>query len=497
MMNRMQLSAMIAALAMVFGPGLVEAANDPKVRAAFVLLSQSDSGRTVPMVRVILDGADAPCPSLESEKGEGAVLPMSPRVNPDRKNFPVTVCEAVYPASGAMRVKGEKILLPGLPASSEHVAVFGDTGCKPKDQHGCKEDSKKHWPLQRMAEAAAAADPAPDLVLHMGDYNYRGTPGNIQVNGKKVRVYDAGDNTPNLDCKLSGPYVGQNSVGSDSPDNWGNWWKDFFEPSAKLLGAAPWVFARGNHELCSRAGPGWFYFLDSSSNLLDGGTGQLSCPPAESATPLIFHAPYRVDLGELSVVVLDSANACDQGDLNQAHFDHQFKEVAELVGQAPPKSNAIWLQMHRPLWAVRKADDNTPEDDRDPSGQYSFIDKTLQTAYAKHPLPKQVHLVVSGHMHRFQAIGFPPLGDLKRPPQLVVGNGGVALAGNDPKDPFSFPIDGMAGSGFGLSEFGYMEIELTDSGTWKGHLLDRKGTLLAKCDSTLQYQTGVCEPTAE
>ena len=48
------------------------------------------------------------------------------------------------------------------------------------------------------------------------------------------------------------------------------------------LAAAPFLYARGNHELCSRAGPGWFYFLDASTKL-DGGT-QLSCPPQTSET---------------------------------------------------------------------------------------------------------------------------------------------------------------------------------------------------------------------
>ena len=491
----MQTSAIVLASAMVFASGIAEAGKDPKVRAAFVLLAQSGAGQTVPMARVILDGSDASCPSLEPKKGKGADLSMSPRVNPDKKNFPVTVCEALYPASGAMKIKGEKIVLPKLPKSSERVTVFGDTGCKPGDQNGCKEDSKKHWPLKRMADAAAGK-PKPNLILHMGDYNYRGTPGHIQVNGEKVRVYDAGDNTPHLDCKLAGPYFGQNSVGSDSPDNWDNWWKDFFQPSAKLLQAAPWIFARGNHELCSRAGPGWFYFLDSGSDLLEGGTGQFACPSAESADPLVFHPPYRVDMGGLSVVVLDSANACDQGNLHQAHFDQQFEKIAKLVGRVP-ESNAIWLQMHRPLWAVKKAVDPAPQGDLDPSGQYSFIDKTLQTAYAKHPVPKQVHLVLSGHMHRFQAIGFPSSGDQQRPPQLVVGNGGVALAGNHPKNPFSFPMDGITGTGFGLSEFGYMEIELAGSGAWKGRLLDRKGDTLAKCDSALKYKTGVCKPASK
>lgn len=481
---------------MVAGPVISGEDRYPEVKAAFVLLAPAGSGQTVSMARAIVDGVGAPCPTLRPEDGKGAALSLSPRANPDKNAFPVTVCEAIYPASGPMRVTGSEIVLPQIPVAVERVTVFGDTGCKPSDRQGCNEDGEKRWPLRKMADTAAASDPPPDLILHMGDYNYRGTPGSIRIDGKKVRVYDAGDNTPNLDCKLSGPYVGQNSPGSDTPDTWESWWKDFFEPAGKLLAAAPWVFARGNHELCSRAGPGWFYLLDAGSGLLDGGTGQLSCPSAESLEPLIFRPPYRVDLGKLSVLVLDSANACDQGDLHQGHFDDQFEEIAGLVGEAP-ESNAVWLQSHRPLWGVRKADADTPPGDRDPSGRYGVIDRTLQTAYAKRPVPKPVHLVLSGHMHRFQAIGFAASGDERRPAQLVVGNGGVALDHNHPKDPFSFPIDGMTGSGFGLSEFGYMEIELDDSAAWKGRLLGDKGDTLAKCDSTLQYKTGVCEPATK
>jgi len=38
-----------------------------------------------------------------------------------------------------------------------------------------------------------------------------------------------------------------------------------------------------------------------------------------------------------------------------------------------------------------------------------------------------------------------------------------------------------------------MEIEIGDSGAWKGRLLGRTGDALAKCDSTLKYEMGVCE----
>lgn len=207
----------------------------------------------------------------------------------------------------------------------------------------------------------------------------------------------------------------------------------------------------------------------------------------------MFQPPYRVDLGGISIVALDSANACDQGSLHQKYFDRQFAEIQSLVGKTPA-SNRVWLHTHRPLWAVKQADSTTPKQDLDPSGSYEIIDHTLQQAYAMHPLPRPVQLVLSGHMHRFQAIGFPPTGNDQRPPQLVVGNGGVALAGNHPKQPFSLSIDGMTGIGFGISEFGYMTVQLGYGDGWKGQLLDRKGKKMAECDSSRLTKTGICAP---
>ncbi len=69
------------------------------------------------------------------------------------------------------------------------------------------------------------------------------------------------------------PLLSQNSTGNPDADAWEAWWLDFFQPAGDLLTAAPWVFARGNHELCSHAGPGWFYFLDASSELPEAAAG--------------------------------------------------------------------------------------------------------------------------------------------------------------------------------------------------------------------------------
>jgi hypothetical protein len=490
-MRRMTPPLSAATIVAVLAPALA-LANEPTpgtVLAAYTVLAPDKHGATVAIARAIVQGIDSSCPRLTPLSGSAASVATVARKNPDPKNFPIVVCEAIV--STGMQVAGGQQRVPGPPQKADALAVVGDSGCKPADQDGCTLGSKS-WPFQQIAHSAAAAKP--DIVLHMGDYNYRGTPGHVTINGQKQAVYDAGDNTGSVSCQLAGPYHGQNSQGSADPDRWNNWWLDFFQPAAELLAAAPWVIARGNHELCSRAGPGWFYLLAPGSDSKGVETGQPLCPSAESDKPLLFGAPYRLDLPGLSVLVLDSANACDQGDLHQAHFDRQFESIQKLLAQAPDKA-LLTLVSHRPLWAVDKADDTTAPGHTDPSGAYAIIDQTLQRAYRKYPLPRSVDLVLSGHMHRFQAIGFARDTKTPYPDQLVVGNSGVSLAHNHPAKPFLFPIDGLTGTGFGLSEFGYMTLAPSRKHGWKGTLRDPGGNQLASCEGGKgAKKTGPCVP---
>ncbi len=94
----------------------------------------------------------------------------------------------------------------------------------------------RQWPFAAIARKAA--DLKPDLVIHVGDYLYRGE----RVSGElmpDVRGTPFGDNWPEKK----------------------RWAADFFTPAQPLLAAAPWVFVRGNHEDCQRAGPGWTRLL--------------------------------------------------------------------------------------------------------------------------------------------------------------------------------------------------------------------------------------------
>lgn len=452
------------------------------VLASYVLLAETPEQGTQPLARVVLDGETASCPELESD---GDSIPTRPRKNPH--GFPVRVCEARLPwgrafrVAGTDRVAGAEVALPAARRDPGRIVIFGDTGCEAKD---CGD--RPASPFAALASRAAALDPPPDLVLHAGDYNYRGTGSHVSFDGESLAVYDAGDDAPeDPQCQLEGRYASLNAGYSTEPDSWDNWRLDFFEPARDLLAAAPWVVTRGNHELCSRAGPGWFYFLDPGT-----GEGELTCPdqggdtpPEDGAWPHLANAPpYVVDLESLRIAVVDSANACD-GFAPQPTTDLYTAQLRELLSrispepptgppQGPPDRSA-WLLTHRPIWGVQSE-----------NGKLDDLSQTLQRAFHRAlgiggTRPESLRLLVSGHLHVFQSLTFTAGA---RPPQLVAGNGGVALWG-EPTGTFSATVDGRPAAGLAVLAHGFLDISLDPSGDgWQGRLVGTSG-ILATCDS--------------
>lgn len=453
--------------AMLAGPLCAQ----PAVHAAYVLLAESPSGRTAAFARVIVDPGRE-CPALV---GAGSKrIKTTPRRNPH--GFPVKVCEARYPFGRSLAVEGG----PKLPAVTEtpsRIAVFGDSGCKPKDQAGCGLDDPQ-WPFPALIKAAAANPP--DLVLHVGDYNYRGTPSGfkVTVDGQQVQrwYYDAGDGAePSEKCGLPGPYYSQNSKGNPDADAWEAWWLDFFQPAGDLLTAAPWVFARGNHELCSHAGPGWFYFLDASSELPEGGGRQLACPSQDGEGPALPHLqlvePQVLHLGALDLLVLDSANACDQLPGLTDVYRRQLSGATKRL-----RGREAWLMSHRPIWGVADAPeplygcDGQPQSS--PAVPYSELNQTLQCALSGatgEALLPRLDQILAGHMHRFEALSFAA--PSHRPPTLVVGNSGVAEDPSPPNGAFSQVVDGAPAVGFSMDQFGYLELTRDGRGAWQGAMV--------------------------
>ncbi len=377
------------------------------------------------MVRIIVNGA---CPPLTIDDGD---IVMSPRTAASAA-FPVIACEATIPFGvKEARVAGQDLPLPA--GRLQRIAVIGDTGCRLNDWEKRYQDCNdpNAWPFARVAASVAAWQP--DLIIHVGDYLYRESP--CPVDG--------------FDCQ-----------GSPYGDNWATWNADFFSPASSLLGAAPWVFMRGNHETCERSPEGWFTYLDTR-------VYQSTCQQ--------FTQPYVTTLNGVSLAVIDSAEAGDTKVTpdEQAQYAHQF----EMLGTMAPAGS--WLVTHRPVRGILEG--KTGEFEVENASYEAATDGSLNGDFA---------LVLSGHIHAAEAISFDD--DSGKQPQLISGNAGTALDGLPTASPTAGELDDpTVAEAETLSEFGFLTLE-PDGGNWRATQRDASGEPLLEC--LLDLPAMVCAP---
>jgi hypothetical protein len=371
-------------------------------------------------VRAISDGK---CPAVIFD---GKPAAMTVRAAPGKSPgnvppaaFAVTSCMAPVPAGAKTAVlAGHRLMLPR--PDPQRIVIFGDTGCRIEGKRAQACNDPKEWAFPVIAKAAAKAKA--DLVIHVGDYLYREDP-----------------------C----PKGNQGCAGSASGYGWESWNADFFAPAAPLLAQAPWLFVRGNHEDCDRAGEGWLRFLDAA-------------PMPEMCRD--FSGIFLAKLGSFAVVVVDAAHGDDaikDADAARATLKAQFRALLPEIPQG------AWLTTHRPLDAMRAGAKGAPD----------VVDNTLEESALGADFPSAITMLVSGHIHFFQALDFGP----SHPAQLVAGTGGDILA----------PIPQMALEGSRIngltvmhsaaySGFAYMVWEHR-SGDWVGTLYDADGKSLDRC----------------
>ena len=379
-----------------------------------------------PELRAVVRNGDCPEASLD-----GRTVAMQRRGAPSEA-FPVEVCQLLVP-HGVRRAAIGDWSAPLPRAEPQRILIFGDTGCRLKGAAVQACNDPRQWPFALVAARAAARKP--DLVIHVGDYWYRETPCPAGMAG----------------C-----------AGSPHGDNWTTWDAEFFAPAEPLLGASPWVFARGNHESCARGGPGWF-------RLLDQATDDLACP-AESA-------PFRVKMGDTSLYVLDSADAVDTS--APAPQVAQFARQLDALG-ADLDHGKGWIVTHRPIWGL------TPVAKLGPLGPIEVeLNKTEQAAVRQRALTG-VQMVVSGHIHHFAAYDFAA----RRPAQLIVGTGGdVGEPADSPRiksDVVS--LDGLDAQRFGFDRYGYLLLDRSDA-DWTGVFRDIDDKVVATCRLHLRQLT--------
>jgi len=370
------------------------------------------------IARVITESTS--CPSIKIDR-ESYLMQI--RVNPSDE-FPVLICEFNIPVkSKSVQINGKKMPLPKQ--NPTRIAVIGDTGCRIKGKWVQSCNDPNQWPFQKLIESVANWNP--DLVIHVGDYVYRQTP-----------------------C----PKDNKGCFGSAAGDFWQAWQDDFFSPADKLLRTSPWLFARGNHELCNKAGKGWFNFM---------------YPRRQPEQCEDFTDPYSVSLGDFDILVMDSAIADDDKKVPSqvAKYTEQFKQLDNLT------KKPSWLLIHRPIWGLKeiKGHKNTL------TSHELILNQTLQAASGDH-LPDFISLILSGHIHILQMLSF----ENERPVQSITGNSGTAL-----DLPLSTEIIGQTidnkkiADGTSIAKFGYMTLEHQNKGQWLGKVRGVDGSVYATC----------------
>jgi hypothetical protein len=410
----LRLAALLGLLLDLAAPQNAEA----KILAQWVQLGPDGTSS----VRAITEDA---CPSVSFD---GKPVPMNVRAEPGRgfdnvkpAQFPVRSCEATVPSEAVAAVLDGKAMPLPRP-NPQRILVFGDTGCRLLSGDTFQDCNDVYaWPFPRIAAMAAAA--RPDLVIHVGDYHYREEACPADHSGCAASPWGYG---------------------------WDAWNADFFTPAAPLLAAAPWVMVRGNHEDCTRAAEGWFRFLD-----------RLPMEP----TCRDLTGTFVARLGDFGVVVVDSAKADDpKGDPGDmaATLRRQF---IEILAKVPAEA---WLATHRPFNAVLGTKGGTPRN--------IVSNRVLQIALGT-DMPTGVRMIVSGHVHFFQAIDFGGV----RPPQLVAGGGGDRLDPIPPQDVIDRDINGAkVADAVTYGGFGYIVWDRAGS-AWSGTLFDVNGRPINHC----------------
>lgn len=430
--------------------GASASASEPLAR--FVVLG--DDG--APIARVVTD--EAACPALLAD---GVPIPMTVRAGPATipqrptaskpelskpSAFPVTVCEAAIPRR-TRRASIAGVRLPLPKPRADRILVIGDTGCRLKAAdaayQACRDAAA--YPFATIARLGAAW--RPDLIVHVGDYEYRENP-----------------------CPAG------NAGCADSPwgYGWDAWNADFFAPGAPLLAAAPLVLARGNHENCVRAGQGWFRFLDPHP-LVAG----RDCNDPASDFAADDTAPYAVPLGGGDqIVVMDLAIAGNKplaaDDPRMAQFRADWRRLRDLAA----KADSTFMLTHKPTlgFGALDAGGKTTLFGGPGSTQSAFL--------AEDPglFPKGVDVLLSGHVHLWEQVSF----STPHPTQFIAGFSGtqeetVPLPEHLP--PGATPGAGAIPDAFSswIEGFGYMTLEREGPRRWRVKVWNVKGEVANRC----------------
>ncbi len=388
------------------------------------------------------------CPSASVG---GTPLTLNARSAPTT-TFPVLVCEAAVPAgTGATTATIDGVALKLPVAQPRRIIVIGDTGCRLKGTsiQACNDPAQ--FPLARIGNFLASF--RADLIVHVGDYYYRETC------------------TPNANT-LPCP------TGTSLGDNWNSWNQDWYTPAQAIMGSAPLALLRGNHESCARGNMGWFTLMDPSPF----NAGEITCT---AGSAFDFTTPYVVNAGQASFMMFDSSFANDSA-VTTSNVSMYQAQLSAILPSLP--ANTIMVTHKPPFGLINTAGSGA-------STVVSGGDYDEQALFSN-GVPQPIKLILSGHIHNFQAVKITNAGYA---PQLVVGNSGTLL------DPAYVPVSAPGGTystpGSGavntiqstsdLSEFGFAVLDAVPGG-YTANMYDLTGTPHGRCVIQLAARNLAC-----
>jgi len=346
----------------------------------------------------------ATCPSIAWDQRKSipmqvrapqAIVPVrsdSMQANSKPAVFDITSCEAEWP-NGVNSAKVEDRTVPAPPKSINRILIIADTGCRLKASENAFQDCNdaEKWPFQKIAQSASNLNA--DLIVHIGDIHYRESP-----------------------C----PEGRVGCAGATWGYGWDAWRDDFFNPAQSLLASSPWIFVRGNHESCFRAGQGWFRFFDALP-----WTAERNCNEPANDMQGDFSEPFAVSLSSYTqFIIFDSSKSSSKGYQVQDPVFLKYQEQLKLANQlASTKRNSFFINHHPLLAAAAVADPSKFK-----AGGSGGLQSVFRASEPNRLFPTGVTVAMHGHIHLFEVIGFKT--DL--PVSLVLGNSGSMNEGFAP-----------------------------------------------------------------
>jgi Calcineurin-like phosphoesterase len=442
------------------------------IYAAWVIIGSDEAGNNRAFARVatsyLSPSGQAVCPQINIDgrfskmamRAAAGLMPLrttyyQPSVP---ANFPLSTCEAILP-TGTQFATVAGLSLPVPKERFDRVLLIGDSGCRMDTTNLQNCDDPQEWPFASLAQLGAELNP--DLVIHTGDYQYREVP-----------------------CTASGKCP----VDETSPwgYGWDTWNADLFTPAAVLLTKAPWVVIRGNHEICSRAGQGWFRFLNPAFYAEDR-----SCNDANYDSIANYSPTYAVSLGGGSrIVVFDSSNVSTGttvADPNNNYY-RQFVEAFTLAAN-PIFSNTIFTNHHPILGYSIPTSTSVPPGNSTLQGVMNNVMQKLYPAVAANTYyPESIKVAFHGHVHSLQTINFIGNSLPSYPATIVSGGEGDSLATPFPNTSPLFYNTYPVAPGVTINnmiwnnDFSFSLLErIENSAFWKYTLYNKSGDAFAVC----------------